>query len=94
MDPYHPIVKLVLGFKCFMHDEKERFFRLSEDCFKTSNNNPLRVGALAMLTCLYGEWEKGKVLLDRIIGGNLEFQNGSMSQPVFTIIESLTMKKH
>lgn len=72
LDPYHPIVKLVLGFKCFMYNEKERFFRLSEDCFKTSNNNPLRVGALAMFTCLYGEWEKGKVLLDGIIEGNLE----------------------
>jgi TolB-like protein len=73
LNPRNQIVRIVLAFKAFMFDERERFFHLAEDGLKWAPNSPMRLGTLAMYICLYGEWEKGKELLDRIFANNLEF---------------------
>jgi TolB-like protein len=73
LNPRNQIVRIVLAHKSFMFDERERFFHLAEDGLKWAPNSPMRLGTLAMYICLYGEWEKGKLLLDRIFANNLEF---------------------
>ena len=72
LSPKNPLVRAVLTFKCFMYDEKERFLQLSQKTLKWSPSSPLRMGGLAMFLSFYGDWEKGKELMDRIIEYNVE----------------------
>ena len=61
-----------LGFKCFAFDERDRFFGLFERIKDTLPNSPLRLGAWAMWLCYWGEWQRGKELLDRVFENNLD----------------------
>lgn len=60
-----------LGFKCFLFDERDRFFGLFERIKDTLANSPLRLGGWAIWICYFGEWERGKELLDRVFDNNL-----------------------
>jgi TolB-like protein len=66
------LIIAILAFKCFMYDEKEKFFQISDQSLKRIPYSPIRLGGYAMFTSLYGEWEKGKELLDKIFENNLE----------------------
>ena len=71
LDPNHQIVKSHLGTKCFLFDERERFFKLYEGGQEWLANSPFRLGAYAMWTCYFGEWELGKQMLAEVIDHNL-----------------------
>jgi len=72
INPYNPFVRVVLAHKCFMYGDKERFCNICDEMVSWMANNPYRLGTLALLICLYGEWEKGKELLDRVLENNID----------------------
>lgn len=71
LEPENLIVNSILAFKCFICSEKERFFKLAEKCLVVEPPGALRAGVLAFYMCLYGEWEKGKQILDKIMYENM-----------------------
>jgi len=73
LDPYNLFVQIVLSFKCFLYDEKERFFDFSDQVLKKNPKSTLRLGALGFHLSLYGDWERGKEILDSVIYGHLEY---------------------
>jgi TolB-like protein len=72
LDPKNDFTKGVLAFKCFMYNEKERFFHIGNKSVNRVANSPMRLGVFAIFYSLFGEWEKGMELMDRILENNLE----------------------
>ncbi|OHX67451.1 hypothetical protein [Flammeovirga pacifica] len=73
LNPKSQIVQIMMAYKTFIFDEKERFFHIVNNSLKTATNTPLRLGILAQYLCLYGEWDKGIELFDRIYQNNIDF---------------------
>ena len=48
------------------------FYDMCDEASPWIPNTPIRLGAFAMYLCLYGEWVKGKELMDRIFKNNLD----------------------
>jgi TolB-like protein len=71
LNPNHQVVLSTLAGKCFLFDEKDRFSWLFEQNKERMANSPLRLGAWGMHMCLFGEWERGKDLLDQVFENNL-----------------------
>ena len=72
IDPGHHVVQSVLGNKYFLFDEKDRFLDLFEQIHDALPNSPMRSGGWALYLSFFGEWERGKELLDRIIADNAQ----------------------
>jgi TolB-like protein len=73
LSPNSLIVKTAQAFKSFVYNEKERFLYLADKCLSISQNSSLRTGALAMYLSLYGEWDRGKELLDKLMHQNIGY---------------------
>jgi tetratricopeptide (TPR) repeat protein len=73
LDPYNLFVQIALSFKYFLYDEKERFFDFSDQILKKNPKSTLRLGALGFHLALYGDWKRGKKILDSVIHGHLEY---------------------
>lgn len=73
LDPYNIFVQVVLGFKCFLYNEKERFFHLADRILEKNPKSTLRLGALGFHLSLYGDWERGKQILDSVMLGHMEY---------------------
>jgi len=65
IDPNSSTVKACLVYKCFVYNEKERFFDLVNRYLSMVQNNSAKVGTVAFHLALYGGWERAKLLLDR-----------------------------
>ena len=70
INPNHQLVRSSLASKCFIFDERERFFRLFEQGREWTAASPVRLGGFALYTCLFGEWERGKALIDEVLDNN------------------------
>jgi len=73
LNPDSFIVSTSLAFKCFINDEKDRFFQLAEKYILSGFNTTLRIGTLAFYICLYGDWERGKKILDCVMTRNVGY---------------------
>jgi len=73
LDSNSILVNIVLAYKYFVYNEKERFFKQVEKCLKSNPNSPLRLGALGFFLILYGEWERGKDILDDVINNYFSY---------------------
>lgn len=73
LDPYSFFVKIVLAFKCFVYEEKDRYFYLANRIIEQNPKGSLRLGTLGFHLSLYGDWERGKGILDRVMHVNLEY---------------------
>jgi hypothetical protein len=66
-------VKIVCIMKHFANNDKARFFSEVEACLKRDLNVSYRLGALGMYLSFYGEWERGKRILDHVMHSNIEY---------------------
>ena len=73
LDPNSMIVKVALAFKHFVYNERESFFQVVENCLAMKPGNSARLGALAFHMSLYGNWEKGKEILDNLMNSRIGF---------------------
>ena len=73
MAPNSLMVKTVLAVKCFVYNDKERFLHLAGECLSISQNSSLRTGISAFYISLYGDWERGKKLLDKLMYQNIGY---------------------
>lgn len=73
LDPKSHIVKVALAFKCFVYNEKERFFRIFEQSLSHYPNKSVKLGSMAFHMSLYGDWERGKKILDGLMHAGIGF---------------------
>jgi TolB-like protein len=67
IDPNSSIIKACLVFKCFVYNEKDRFFTLTDEYLSNVSYNSTKAGSMAFHLSLYGGWERGKIILDSVI---------------------------
>ena len=72
LNPNHQVISSVLSGKCFIFDERERFFSLYERHGRSLANSPLRLGAWAMYTAYFGEWARGMQMMNAVIDNNID----------------------
>lgn len=73
LDSNSILVNITLAFKYFVYNEKDRFLNQLEQCLKSNPSGSLRLGALGFFMALYGEWERGKDILDDVINNNFSY---------------------
>ena len=73
LEPDNQLVCLVHAWTYFVLNDRDRFFGEIEKTLALNPNSPLRLGACGFFISLYGEWEKGKDLLDRAMKQNIGY---------------------
>ena len=72
LDPNNQLVRVIYAWTFFTQDDKERFFVEAQNALDLNPNSPLRIGSIGFFLSLYGDWERGKTLLDKA----MKFNNG------------------
>jgi len=73
LDPENIIVRIAYSIRFVFTDEKERFLREVNHCLSTNITSPLKLGALGFFLSLYGYWERGKTILDKVMNKNIGY---------------------
>ncbi|UCF65764.1 MAG: hypothetical protein JSW33_08010 [bacterium] len=73
LEPTNQLVRLILAWTHFMLNNREQFFNEIENTLALNPNSPVRIGAVGFFIALYGDWERGKMLLDRAMGNNIGY---------------------
>ncbi|MDX1313877.1 MAG: hypothetical protein R3356_00125 [Eudoraea sp.] len=71
LDPTNHRVLCSLAMKLFVFDEKERFMQILEKYKGIFPKSPLKLGALALVACLFNQWKVGLALLDEVFENNI-----------------------
>lgn len=74
-EPNNQLVRIIYAWTYFVLNKKDKFLLEMEKALQLNPNSPLRIGAIGFYLSLYGEWEKGKNLLDKAMKYNLGFPN-------------------
>ena len=72
-DPNNQLVRIIYAWTFFLKEDRKRFFFEIEKALELNPNSPFRIGSIGFFISLYGDWERGKVLLDRAMQYNLGF---------------------
>lgn len=73
LEPDNQLVRIAYAWSSFIQDQKDRFLSDTENALALNPNSPFRIGMIGFFLSLYGEWEKGKSLLDRAMKQNIGF---------------------
>jgi adenylate cyclase len=73
LDPNSITVRIIYASKCFAYNQKEQFFKEAEKCLSRCPAAAFRIVSLGMYISLYGDWERGMALLNRVIQMKLSF---------------------
>ena len=73
LDPNSLAVRIIFCYKCLAYNEKERFFKEAEKCLEMQPNSRMRLGTLGFHLSLYGDWERGKSILDQVMAEKVQF---------------------
>ena len=73
LEPDSQLVRIAYAWSSFIQDQKDRFLSDTENALALNPNSPFRIGMIGFFLSLYGEWEKGKSLLDRAMKQNIGF---------------------
>ena len=71
LDPTNHRVISCLVMKLFVFDEKERFLQILEEYKGRLPKSPLKIGAMALVACLFSQWKVGMDLLDEVFENNI-----------------------
>ena len=74
-DPMNQFVQLALAHLHFVKEDRRSFLEASERVVSLNPNSGLRTGAAGFFLCLFGEWERGMVPLERSMRLNPTFPN-------------------
>jgi adenylate cyclase len=73
LEPNSLTVNVICAWRFFANNHKERFFELVERCLSRNPNPSMRLGSLGFYLSLFGEWEQGKMILDKVMHTNISF---------------------
>lgn len=73
LDPYNLNVRIINCFASFLKNDQDRFLREVEHCLARKISSPFRQGILGFHLSLFGEWERGKEILDKTMNKQIGF---------------------
>jgi len=73
LDPNSLIVRVIYTYKCFTCNDGERFFTEADKCLSMRTNSPMRMGSVGFHLSLYGDWERGISILDRVLDKRVRY---------------------
>jgi adenylate cyclase len=73
LDPNSINVRVAHAWKCFLSNDREGFIKDFDWCIRAHPNSPMRMGSLGFHLSLFGDWERGKSILDQMMIRNLNF---------------------
>lgn len=73
LEPNSSLARVIYTWKHFLNNDKRRFIQETEFCLSKNPHPSLRLGTIGFYLALYGEWEKGKVILDKVMQSIISF---------------------
>jgi len=73
LEPQDQFARFVYACRFFVLNKREKFLYEIEKALDLNPNSPFRIGAIGFFLSLYGEWDKGKQLLDRAMKQNIGY---------------------
>ena len=73
LEPQDQLVRIIYAWRFFVLNQREKFLYEIEKALELNPNSPFRIGAIGFFLSLFGEWEKGKELLDRAMKQNIGY---------------------
>ena len=73
LDPNSITVRVAHAWKCFLYNDREAFIKDFDWCIRARPNSPMKMGSLGFHLSLFGDWERGKSILDQMMIRNLNF---------------------
>ena len=72
-DPNNQLVRIVYAWSYFVLEDKDRFLSEINNALVLKPRSPFRIGAIGFFLSLYGEWDRGKALLDKAMSQSIGF---------------------
>jgi len=73
LNPNNLTVRVINAWKNFICNDKTRYLEEADWCLSKNMHPSVRLGALGFHLTLFGEWEKGKKILDKVMNSNISF---------------------
>lgn len=73
LEPDSQLVRIAYAWSHFIQEKRDLFLIEIEKALALNPNSPFRIGMIGFFLSLYGEWEKGKELLDKAMNQNIGF---------------------
>lgn len=73
LNPDHQLVRITHAYSCFLNNDKRAFFEKLDKLLTLNLNSPGRIGSLGFQAALFGDWKRGKILLDRAMNKNVGY---------------------
>lgn len=73
LEPNQQLVRIAYAWSYFVLENKDKFLLEMENALELGPKSPFRIGAIGFFISLYGEWERGKLLLDEAISQSIGF---------------------
>ena len=73
LEPQDQLVRIIYAWRFFVLNQREKFLYEIEKALDLNPYSPFRIGAIGFFLSLFGEWEKGKELLDRAMKQNIGY---------------------
>jgi TolB-like protein len=73
LDPDNYIVRVINSIRFFLLDEKDRFLREVNHCLSMNIGSPLMLGGIGLYLSVYGYWDRGKTVLDKVMSKNIGY---------------------
>ena len=73
LEPDSQLVRIAYAWSYFIQDQKDLFLSETENALALNPNSPFRIGMIGFFLSLFGEWDKGKDLLDKAMNLNIGF---------------------
>jgi TolB-like protein len=73
LDPNNQLVSLIHAWTYFVLNDRDRFFNEIERTLSLNPNSSLRLGTCGFFIALYGDWDRGKLLLDRVMASSIGY---------------------
>jgi TolB-like protein len=73
LDPNNYLVRIINSVRFFLLDEKDRFLREANHCLSMNIGSPLMLGGIGLYLSVYGYWDRGKTVLDKVMSKNVGY---------------------
>jgi len=75
LDPMNQYVQLNSARLHFILNDRKSFLNTADRALSLNPNSGLRIGVIGFFLCLYGEWERGRALMEKTMRLNPTFPN-------------------
>jgi adenylate cyclase len=73
LEPNCLTVRVINAFRYFLNNDKSRFLQEVEKCLSKNPQISHRLGSLGFYLSLFGEWNRGKTILDKVMHSSIRF---------------------